>query len=47
MTPDGLTVRYGPRHYELRAIEQPNPARLRATVKAVSSEPGQRGPISH
>ena len=35
MTPDGFTARYGGRRYEVRAIEQPNPARLRATVKAV------------
>ena len=42
-TADGLAVRYGPRHYELRAIERPSPARLRATLKAVSAEPGQLG----
>jgi len=42
-TADGLTVRYGGRHYELRAIERPTPARLRATIKAISAEPGQLG----
>ena len=35
MTPDGFTAIYGERHYELRAIERPNAARLKATVKAV------------
>jgi DNA primase catalytic core len=42
-TADGLAVRYGARHYELRAIERPTPARLRATIKAVSAEPGHLG----
>jgi DNA primase catalytic core len=36
--PDGFTATYGPRRYEVRAIEQPNAARLRATIKAVSAE---------
>jgi DNA primase len=35
MTPDGFAASYGPRRYELRAIERPNAARLRASVKAV------------
>ena len=35
MTPEGFTAIYGVRRYELRAIERPNPARLKATVKAV------------
>jgi DNA primase catalytic core len=35
MTPDGFVASYGPRRYELRAIERPNAARLRASVKAV------------
>ncbi len=35
MTPDGFVAAYGPRRYELRAIERPNAARLRANVKAV------------
>ena len=35
MTPDGFTASYGLRRYELRAIERPNAARLRASVKAV------------
>lgn len=36
--PDGFTATYGPRRYEVRAIEQPNAARLRATIKAVSAD---------
>ena len=45
MTPDGFYGRLtGSRRYECAAIEQPNPARLRATVKAVAA---QRGPLSH
>lgn len=39
MTPDGFTAAYGSRRYELQAIERPNAARLRATVKAL----GQQG----
>lgn len=35
MTPDGFVASYGVRRYELRAIERPNAARLRASVKAV------------
>ncbi|MGO8680135.1 MAG: CHC2 zinc finger domain-containing protein [Limisphaerales bacterium] len=35
MTPDGFAASYGPRRYELRAIERPNAARLRASVKVV------------
>jgi DNA primase catalytic core len=35
MTPDGFAASYGARRYELRAIERPNAARLRASVKAV------------
>jgi DNA primase len=42
-TADGLAVSYGARRYELRAIERPTPARLRATIKAVSAEAGQLG----
>ena len=40
MTPDGFAAGYGARRYELRAIERPNAARLRATVKALG-EPGR------
>jgi DNA primase catalytic core len=36
--PDGFTATYGARRYEVRAIERPNAARLRATIKAVSGE---------
>jgi DNA primase catalytic core len=35
MTPDGFAASYGERRYELRAIERPNAARLRATVKVL------------
>jgi DNA primase catalytic core len=35
MTADGFVAAYGARRYELRAIERPNAARLRANVKAV------------
>ncbi|MGH8612589.1 MAG: CHC2 zinc finger domain-containing protein [Gammaproteobacteria bacterium] len=35
---DGFTATYGARRYEVRAIERPNAARLRATLKAVSHE---------
>ena len=44
MTPDGFTANYGPdgmRRYELRAIERPSAARLKATVKALGAEPGR------
>ena len=43
MTPDGFVARYGNRRYELRAIERPGPARLKATIKAVSSDPANAG----
>jgi len=43
MTPDGFTAGYGSRHYEVRAVEHPNPARLRATIKAVSSDAANAG----
>ena len=43
MTPDGFTAGYGSRRYEVRAVEHPNPARLRATVKAVSSDAANAG----
>lgn len=44
MMADGFTASYGPnggRRYELRAIERPSAARLKATVKALSHEPGR------
>ena len=43
MTPDGFIAGYGSRRYEVRAVEHPNPARLRATVKAVSSDAANVG----
>jgi hypothetical protein len=43
MTPEGFTALYNSRRYELRAIEQQPPARLRATVKAVSQDPASAG----
>jgi DNA primase catalytic core len=36
MTPTGFVAVYAGRRYECQAIEQPNPARLKATVKAVA-----------
>ncbi len=44
MTPDGFVARYGHRRYELRAIEQQKQSRLRATVKAASTDPASGGP---
>jgi len=41
MTPTGFVAVYAGRRYECQAIEQPNPARLKATVKAVA--PGGGG----
>jgi DNA primase catalytic core len=38
MTPDGFAAGYGARRYELRAIERPSAARLRATVKALGGQ---------
>jgi DNA primase catalytic core len=43
MTPDGFVASYGSRRYEIRAVEHPHPARLRATVKALSSDPANAG----
>ena len=43
MTADGFVASYGSRRYEVRAVEHPNPARLKATVKAVSSDPANAG----
>ncbi len=43
MTPDGFIASYGSRRYEVRAVEHPNPARLRATVKALSSDAANAG----
>ncbi len=37
MTPTGFVAVYAGRRYECQAIEQPNPARLKATVKAVAN----------
>jgi DNA primase catalytic core len=37
MTPTGFIAVYAGRRYECQAIEQPNPARLKATVKAVTA----------
>jgi len=42
MTPAGFVAVYAGRRYECRAIEQPNPARLKATVKAVAPGDGGR-----
>jgi len=37
MTPQGFAASYGPRRYELFAIERPSPSKLKATIKAVAS----------
>jgi DNA primase catalytic core len=42
MTPGGFVASYGQRRYEVLAIEQRPPARLRATVKASSQNPPGR-----
>jgi DNA primase catalytic core len=41
ITPEGFTLSAGGRRYELCAIEKPSAARLKATVKALSEEPGR------
>ena len=38
MTPDGFTVNYSGRKYELRAIEKPGASRLKATIRAIGSQ---------
>jgi len=43
MTADGFTANYASRRYEVRAVEHPSPAKLRATIKAVSSDPANAG----
>jgi hypothetical protein len=37
-TPDGFTAAYGPRRYELRAIEKPGASRLKATIRATGDQ---------
>ena len=37
-TPDGFTAAYGPRRYELRAIEKPSASRLKATIRATGDQ---------
>jgi len=41
MSQDGFIGSYGSRRYELRAIERPSAARLKATVKALGQESGR------
>jgi hypothetical protein len=36
MTPDGFKVAYGPRCYDVRAIEKPSSTHLKATIRATS-----------
>ena len=43
MTPDGFTVNYSGRKYELRAIEKPGASRLKATIRAIGSQSGPCG----
>jgi DNA primase catalytic core len=38
MTPDGFTATYGPRRYDLRAIEKPGASRLKATIRATGDQ---------
>jgi DNA primase len=38
VTPDGFTAAYGPRRYELRAIEKPGASRLKATIRATGDQ---------
>jgi DNA primase catalytic core len=38
VTSDGFTAAYGPRRYELRAIEKPGPSRLKATIRATGDQ---------
>jgi DNA primase len=44
---EGFAVNYGPRRYELCAVDKPSPSRLKATVRAVTDEAGQRPCGSH
>jgi DNA primase catalytic core len=37
-TPDGFTAAYGPRRYDLRAIEKPGASRLKATIRATGDQ---------
>jgi DNA primase catalytic core len=43
MTPDGFVASYASRHYEVRAVEHPSPARLKATVRAFSTDAANAG----
>lgn len=38
MTSEGFTATYGPRRYELQAIEKPSASRLKATIRAVGDQ---------
>ena len=38
LTPAGFTAAYGPRRYELQAVEKPSPSRLKATIRAVGDQ---------
>ena len=38
VTADGFAAAYGPRRYELRAIEKPSPSRLKATIRATGDQ---------
>jgi DNA primase len=41
LTPEGFAVVIGGRHYDLCAMEKPSMGRMKATVKALSDEPGR------
>jgi len=38
MTADGFIAAYGPRRYDLRAVEKPSAARLKATIRAMGEQ---------
>ncbi|MBA3607022.1 MAG: toprim domain-containing protein [Chthoniobacterales bacterium] len=40
LTPEGFAAVIDGRHYELCALEKPSPSRLKATIKALSDQPG-------
>jgi DNA primase catalytic core len=47
ITPEGFTLSVAGRRYELCAIEKPSAARLKATVKALPTHPGQASRLFH
>lgn len=47
LTAEGFAFSISARHYELCAIEKPSASRLKATIKAVSNQPGQASRLFH